>query len=220
MANAVSSFFQCFPSSGSFTRSAINYFSGAKTRMSGIAACVIFSVILLFFSPFAKYIPNASLAGIIMVIAYNMVNRKEMKKVSKTSRSDSIAMWVTFIATVLMPDLDWAIYMGIAISIILYLKDTNTVPVKLLIPEQDGTSRFYERELSLTDEKVDVLIVELEGNLYFGSASDLEEKLQEVYNKAKIFILRMKSVSTVDITALEALQNFILQVKKSGEASL
>ncbi len=216
LSNAVSSFFQCFPGSGSFTRSAVNYFSGAKTRLSGIAASIIFAVILLFFSPYAKYIPSASLAGVIMVIAYNMVNRREMRKVSKSGRSDAIAMWVTFAATVLMPDLDWAIYMGIGISIFLYLKDTNTVPVKILMPSQDGTSRFYEREIGFIREKTDVLIVQLEGNLYFGSASDLENKLQEIKDKAKVFILRMKTVSTVDITALEALQSFVAQVKKSG----
>jgi len=216
IANAVSAFFQCFPGSGSFTRSAINYFSGAKTRMAGIASGIIFAVVLLFFTPYAKYIPKASLAGVIMVIAFGMVNRREMKKVGRTSRSDAIVMWITFGATVLMPDLDWAIYMGIAISIVLYLKDTNTVPIKVLIPVEEGANHFYEREISYIKEKVQILIVQLEGNLYFGSSNDLESKLNSIKDKAKVFILRMKPVSMIDVTALDAIKAFVRQVKKSG----
>lgn len=216
LANAISSFFQCFPSSGSFTRSAINYISGAKTRLAGIASGIIFGLILLFFAPYAEFIPIPSLAGVIMVIAYNMVNRKEMKKLSKTSRSDSIVMWVTFAATVVMPDLDWAIYMGIAISIMLYLKDTNTVPVKILIPIQEETNRFCEREADFIKDKVDILIIQLEGNLYFGSSSSLESKLEAIKDKAKVFILRMKTVQTIDVTALDVIKGFIRQVKNSG----
>lgn len=216
MANAVSSFFQCFAGSGSFTRSAVNYFSGAATRMSGILSGIIVAVTLVFFAPYAKYIPMPSLAGVIMVIAYNMVNKKEMKKVYKVGKSDSIVMWVTFGATVLMPDLDWAIYMGIIISIALYLKDTNKVPVKILIPSQEKDGRFKEREIDTVNGNVDILVIQIEGNLYFGSAYDLESKLDTIIDKSKIFILRMKSVVTIDITSLDALKVFIRRVKGLG----
>ena len=216
IANAVSSFFQCFAGSGSFTRSAINYYSGAATRLAGVGSGVLIAVILLFFAPYAKYIPQPSLAGVIMVTAYNMVNKKEMRKVSKVGKSDSIVMWTTFGATVLMPDLDWAIYMGIAISIILYLKDTNTVPVKILVPCDGSSGSFSEKEVWNIREKLDILIVQLEGHLYFGSAHDLEAKLSSLKGKAKVFILRMKTVSTIDVTAVDALRAFIRQEKEAG----
>ena len=216
MANAISSFFQCFAGSGSFTRSAINYYSGAVTRMSGILSGVFVAVVLVFFAPYAKYIPMPSLAGVIMVIAYSMVNKNEMKKVSKVKKSDSIAMWVTFCATVVMPDLDWAIYMGIIISIAMYLKDTNKVPVKVLIPSLEKENSFIEKEIEFIESKVDILIIQIEGNLYFGSASDLESKLESLVDKSRVFILRMKSVSTVDITSLDAIKLFIRQVKEAG----
>lgn len=216
MANMVGSFFKCYPGSGSFTRSAVNYFSGAKTRVAGILSGIFVAVVLIFFAPFAKYIPSPSLAGVIMVIAYNMVNKKEIKKVSKAGKSDMIVMWITIIATVFMPDLDYAIYMGIIISIILYLKDTNTVPVKILTPPQNNKFNFKEKEIYSLDQKVDILIIQLEGNLYFGSAYDLENKLDSLNGKAKVFILRMKRVSTIDITALDALKVFIKRAKESG----
>ena len=216
LANLTSSFFQCFAGSGSFTRSAINYYSGAATRFSGVFSGIIIAIILIFVSPFAGYIPLPSLAGVIMVIAYNMVNKNEIKKVFRISRSDSIVMLVTFGATVLMPDLDWAIYTGIIISIALYLRDTNTVPIKILIPSKENGHNFVEKEIKSIKDKTDILIIQVEGNLYFGSAYDLEKKLEMLYDKAKVFIIRMKRVATIDVTALEALNVFIRTVKESG----
>lgn len=215
-ANAVSAFFQCFAGSGSFTRSAVNYFGGAATRLSGIMSGVIVAVVLVFFAPYAQYIPLPSLAGVIMVIAYSMVNKRQMRKVTKVGGSDAIAMWVTVIATVLMPDLDWAVYMGILISIAMYLKDTNQVPVKVLLPFQGKENQVIEREIETIDAKVEMLILQIEGNLYFGSAYDLESKLEPIVDKASIFIIRMKQVVTVDITSLDTLKLFIKKVKESG----
>ncbi len=216
IANAVSSFFQCFAGSGSFTRSAINYFTGAATRLSGIMSGVIIAVILLVLAPYARYIPMPCLAGVIMVIAYNMVNKKEMEKVYKIGKSDSIVMWITLCATVLMPDLDWAIYLGIAISIILYLHDTNKVPIKILVPSRAEDLRFIEREIQYVKDKVEILIIQLEGNLYFGSAYDLEKKLQTLVGKSEVFILRMKTVAMIDMTSLDSLKRFIRDIKETG----
>lgn len=216
IANSVSSFFHCFAGSGSFTRSAINYYGGAATRFSGIFSGVFVALVLVFCAPYAKYIPSPCLAGVIMVIAYNMVDKKEMKKISKVGKTDPIVMWITFIATVLMPDLDYAIYMGIAISIILYLKDTNKVPVKILVPVHDSESRFVEKAIDYIHEQVDILTIQLEGNLYFGSSDDLENKLDGVVGKAKVYILRMKQVATIDATSLGAINVFIRNVRESG----
>ncbi|WP_083237019.1 SulP family inorganic anion transporter [Desulfosporosinus sp. BG] len=218
LANAVSSFFQCFPGSGSFTRSAINYHNGAVTRIAGILSGVVVALVLVFFAPFAKYIPNPCLAGVLILTGYGLVDKKEIKKVLKVGKfkSDSIALCVTFLATILMPDLDYAIYTGIALSIILYLKDTNKVPIKILIPTQGVDSQIIEQEIESVKGKVDVLIIQLEGNLYFGSAYDLEERLDSLVNKAKVFILRMKYVPTIDLTSLNALKVFIRTVREAG----
>ena len=218
IANVVSSFFQCFPGSGSFTRSAINYHNGAVSRFSGILSGVIVAIVLVFFAPFAKYIPNPCLAGVILVTAYNLIDKREIKKVIKVGKfkSDSIAMCVTCVATILMPDLDYAIYTGIALSIALYLRDTNKAPVKILIPSQGEESQIIETEVEIVKGKVDILIIQLEGSLYFGSAYDLEERLDSLVEKSKVFILRMKYVSTIDLTALNALKIFIRSVREAG----
>ena len=214
--NIVSSFFQCFASSGSFTRSAINFYSGAKTRLAAMFSGVIIAVVLIFFSPYARYIPMPCLAGVIIMIGYGMLDRKEMKKISKAGRTDSIAMWITFAATILMPDLDWAIYLGVAISIVLYLNHTNKAPVKVLLPARNDASRFVERDVDSVKDQADVLIIRLAGNLYFGSASDLEAKLNALTGKAKVYVLLMRRIITIDVTSLGAITNFVSDVKAAG----
>lgn len=216
--NLVGSFFQNFAGSGSFTRSAINYHSGAATRIAGILSGVLVALVLVFLGGFAKYIPNPCLAGVIMVISYNMIDKKEIAHIVKAGKfkSDSLAMWATCLATIFMPHLDFAIYTGIAISIMLYLKDTNKVPVRILIPSQGKDTQIIEKKIESVKGKVDILIIELEGNLYFGSAEDLETKLDGLVDKAKVFILRMKYVTSVDLTSLNALKIFFRSVKDAG----
>ena len=218
LANAVSSFFQCFPGSGSFSRSAINYHNGAVTRFAGIFSGVVVALVLVFFAPFAKYIPLPCLAGLLILTGYGLIDKKEIRKVLKVGKlkSDSIAMAVTFFATILLPELDYAIYTGIALSIVLYLKDTNKVPVKILIPTQGNDSQIIEQEVKSVKGKADILIIQLEGNLFFGSAEDLENKLDSLVNKSKVFILRMKYVTSIDLTALHALKIFITTVREAG----
>jgi len=218
ISNTLSAFFQCLPSSGSFTRSAINYHNGAVTRFSGILSGMIVALVLVYLAPYVRYIPSPCLAGVILVTAYNMIDKKEIRKVCKVGKlkSESMAMWVTGIATVLMPNLDYAIYTGIALSIVLYLRDTNKAPVKILIPSQDEKSQIIETEIDVVKGRVDIIIIELEGNLYFGSSGDLENKLDNLIDKAGLFILRMKHVVTIDVTSLNVLRIFIKAVKESG----
>jgi Sulfate permease and related transporters (MFS superfamily) len=218
LGNAGSAFFQCFPGSGSFSRSAINYHNGAVTRFAGIMSGVVVALVLVFFAPYAKYIPNPCLAGVLILTGYGLMDKHEIRKVLKVGKykSDSIAMCVTFLATILSPDLDYAIYLGIALSIILYLRDTNKVGVKILIPTQGKDSQIIEQEVRSVKEKADILIVQLEGNLYFGSAADLEEKLNDLVDSSKVFILRMKYVTSIDLTALNAIKVFIRTVRENG----
>ena len=176
------------------------------------------AIVLLFFAPFARYIPSPCLAGVLIVTGYNLIDKKEIKKVVKAGilSSDSIAMWVTAILVVVLLNLDYAIYAGIALSIVLYLKDTNKAPIKLLIPSPGTESQVIEQEIISVQEKVEVLIIQLEGNLYFGAASDLGEKLDSLVSKSSVFILRMKYVTTIDLTSLNALKVFIRNVREAG----
>lgn len=218
LANIVGSFFQCIPSSGSFSRSAINYINGGASRFAGILSGVIVAIILVCLAPFAKYIPSSSLAGVLIYTGYGLIDKEDIKKVFRAGllSSDSISMCVTCILVIILPNIDYAIYIGIALSIVLHLKDTNKAPFKLLIPLPKAESQIIEQEIEWVKEKVDVLIIQLEGNLYFGAAHDLGEKLESLISKSRVFILRMRNVTTIDLTSLSTLKDFNRNVKEAG----
>ena len=223
MANIIGSFFRCFPASGSFTRSAINYDAQAKTKMAGILSGVIVAVVLLFFAPYARYIPNASLAGVIIVVAYGMVNKTLMRKIIRTDKSDAAVMFITLGATVIMPDLERAIMIGIAVSFLTHLWHTGEIKLKLLHP--DHGSGFRENELDAApgvSSAGDIPIIHIEGNLYFGSAGDLDEKLEKAAGvlPGKVIILRLKRINGLDISAFEIIDNFIDKTLRKGKIIL
>jgi len=205
LANAGGSFFQCYAGTGSFTRSAVNYISGAATRFSGILSGVFVAMILLFFGQFAKYIPGPGLAGVILLIAYGMIDKAEIKKILNFGRSDMIALIVTMVATIILPEVSWAVGVGVAASIILYLKNTRCKTVKISLKEQ----------LNEETKEVDVITIDLEGKLYFVAASKVETALESIETKAKIYILRIRNVTDIDITILEVLKTFIDKIENA-----
>ncbi|OGV81084.1 MAG: hypothetical protein A3K19_17315 [Lentisphaerae bacterium RIFOXYB12_FULL_65_16] len=215
VSNMVSAFFQCYPGSGSFTRSAINFRCGAITRLAGVFSGLFLALVLLFLAPCGKYIPTAALAAVIILIGVSMVNLAEIRKVMAAGRSDSIPLWLTFGATILMPDLDWAIYMGVFISVVLYLRDTNSATVRLLVPVV-GAAGFQEKELACVPDSCQILTVHITGHLYFGVADDLAKKLGGLPGKAKVYILRLRRVTAIDITSLEVLDAFIRRTRQGG----
>jgi sulfate permease, SulP family len=212
LSNIAGAFFGCIASSGSFTRSAINYSSGARTKAAAMLSGVIVAVTLVAFASYARFIPNASLAAVIMIVAYQMVNQHAMHKICKASRYDMAVMLITIGATILMPDLEKAILTGIAVSIIAYVWATGETRVSLLEPR--GDSSFGEVSASGFKDgagRRDIAMVHIEGNLFFGSVGDLEDKLRQVVDQmeARIYILRLKRVQVLDISAFEVVESFI-----------
>ena len=207
MANLVGSFFSSIAGSGSFTRSAITYQNGGKTRLTGVLVGAIILVVLIFLAPFARYIPNASLAGVIMLVAYSMIDKKALTKVLTTNRNDAIVLLVTMLTTIFAPHLEQAIYAGVAISLLLYLKDSGVASVKTLESIRGSEGRFVEQ--SVNGQNTSVSVIQLEGNLYFGSSADLEKKLSDSYSDSRVSLIRFKGVRIIDITALEVIEAFI-----------
>lgn len=203
LANVAGSFFGCFPASGSFTRSAINYSTGAQSRMAGILSGVLVAITLVCLVAYAQYIPMASLAGVIVLVAYSMVDQHAIRRIVNASRNDLWVMLITAGATVVMPDLERAILTGITVSVLVHVWNTGEIRVKLLKPH--GAS-FREYDLAPGAQAhgtSDIAIVHLDG--------DLQDKLRQVadHTEARVFILRLKRVNVVDVSAFEIVENFI-----------
>ncbi|MHB8158504.1 MAG: SulP family inorganic anion transporter, partial [Desulfocucumaceae bacterium] len=213
IANMGGAFFACIAGSGSFTRSAITFQNGGKTRMAGVLAGVAVLVILIFLAPFAKYIPSAALAGVIMVVAYSMIDKNAVKKVFSSNKNDGMVLVVTFLTTIFSPDLEYAIYFGVLISIVLFLKNTGNAGVHML--EATGQGNFIE--IGPDEKPVSggaIKAINLEGSLYFGSAMDLDEKMNRMYSaESRVFVINFKHVSYIDITALEIIESFIKRAR-------
>lgn len=216
LANTGASFFKGIVSSGSFSKTATNYQSGARTRMSALFTGLLLILTLVFFKDYAHYIPTPALSGVMVVIAYYLIDVQEIKKQFKIGGADLVVAIITFISTLIF-DLDVAVFIGVGLSIIIYLKESNHVTMKTLVPSAHYPGQFKERNVDwiLTHDS-DILIIQFEGNLYFGVANDMEEKMEALLGRAQGFLLRMKRVNNIDLTAIETIKHFVTVAKQSG----
>ncbi|OQB15258.1 MAG: putative sulfate transporter [Firmicutes bacterium ADurb.Bin193] len=209
ISNIAASFFKGIVSSGSFSKTATNYIGGARTRVSALLTGVFLAITLFFFSSYAQYIPTPALAGVMMVIAYNLIEYDEIKRQAKIGGADSIVIFATLISTLIF-ELDIAVYIGVIISIVIYLKNTNSATTKILVPSINNKGRFKERDMDWIDShSTKILVVQFEGNLYFGQANDISKKLEKISDRACGFVLRLKGVTDIDSTVLEVLKSYL-----------
>ena len=137
LSNMVGSFFSSYAGSGSFTRSGINFTAGAVTPMSAIFAAVCLMLIILLIAPWMAYLPIAAMGGVILLVAYNLIDFHHIKKIFKISRSEASVLLVTFFATLFM-ELEFAIYLGVMLSLIIFLSRTSMPVIVTLAPDPDN----------------------------------------------------------------------------------
>ncbi|HKI32236.1 MAG TPA: SulP family inorganic anion transporter [Gemmataceae bacterium] len=216
LANLTGSFFHCFPGSGSLTRSAINQQAGAVSQWSGVIAAVAVAATVFFFAPVAKYIPRAALAGILMVSAAQLVNRQQLLYHLRATRFDLLIVVATALAAVLV-SVEFCILIGIFLSFILYVPRAAKVDLTELIltPERVILERLPQHEACGR-----MLLFNLEGELFFGSAPDLEGHLATIDKRAgpevRVVVLRLKRVRNPDAVCLVLIDAFLSRLEARG----
>jgi len=195
------SFLSGMPVSGSLMRTQVCYLAGAASRFANIFAGALVALVLLFFRPIVQAIPLASLAGVIVIIASRMVNWRHARFAIRATRSDTVAMFATFVAALLFK-LDTAIFVGVGISLILFLRKVQTPRLSELVYEED--TGFQELRSSQSRSIPEISIIHVEGDVFFGAADFLEEELGKILQRdeIKVLILRLKRASAVDATSL------------------
>jgi len=212
--NAVCSFFSSFVVGGSFSKTFANHQSGGRSRISQLLAGLSVLFFLVFFSWVVKSIPLASLAAVVMMVAYSIVDGEEIIKMFKTTRFDALVFSATLLTTVLTPRLDYAIYFGVVVSLLLLLKDTSKVSyTHLQVDSEEGT--VDQKPPDETDEQNHV-VIDLSGTLHFNTADNLKHLLEESFQQKTLFVLRVRGVEDVDITVLHELSKFIGRVEQEG----
>jgi SulP family sulfate permease len=208
LANIASGLFSGYPVAGSFIRSAVNFQSGAHTSISSVFAGLIVLLVVLTLGGFAGLIPLPALAGVLIIFAISLIDKEEILRIWHGPSGDRLIMVVTFLATILIP-LEFAVVLGILLSVGLYLLQTSTPGIRKVLPDQD-----FEFLLPETgkEECPQLSIVEIMGDLYFGAVHHIEEYLLENQKRnpnQRYLLLRMNSVDIVDISGIHALESIV-----------
>ncbi|TDI85094.1 MAG: SulP family inorganic anion transporter [Caldithrix sp.] len=216
LAKIAVAFFSGMPVSGSFTRTALNFRAGAQTRFAAVFSGILLFIIVIIFSPIARYIPVAALAGVIMVLVTNMVNWDHVVITLKTTKSDAVVMLATFTATLLF-SLDTAIYIGVGLSLVLFLRKAGHP--RLIELEYDQTNGFQEMKPADKRRIPEISIVHIEGDIFFGAAEFFENEIGRIASRPglKVLILRVKSASCLDATSIMGLMRFAENMKKTDK---
>ncbi len=207
LSNLVGGFFNCFAGSGSFTRSGVNHQAGAKTPMSAIFAAVILLIIILFVAPFAAYLPMPAMGGIILFVAYNLIDIKHIKEILKTSKRESTVLIITLLSTLLF-ELEFAIYIGVIFSLIFYLRLTSRPKVVELAAEKEND---YIKLINIKRKKQlklcpQIRILRIDGSLFFGSIEHVSNRIEKLTKGfSGHLLLNLTGVNLIDLAGANLL---------------
>jgi len=203
LSNIVGSFLSCYASSGSLTRSGLNYDSGAKTPMASVFTALLLMLIVYFAAPLASYIPMASMAAVILMVAWGLIDFGLIKEIFLTSKSELAVLLVTFLSTLFL-DLEFAIYIGVLLSLIIYLQKIAQPEIVTISPS--GVETFLNTQKNNLKECPQLKILRMDGSLFFGSVSHLEEKLEyEQLKESKNLLLVANGINRIDMAGCELL---------------
>jgi SulP family sulfate permease len=216
VANVVGSLFHCFPGSGSLTRSTINQQAGGRTQWSGVISAVAVALTVLLFAPYAYYIPKASLAGILMLASWRLVDWPQMAYYLRTTRFDAWIVILTAISAVAV-SVEFCVLIGVFLSFVLYVPQAARIRLSELVMTPERVVRERRPEDVPCSR---IRIFSLEGEFFFGASPELEEHLDSIAQAAqegvRVVVLRMKRIRNPDAVCMGILDRFIDQMQDAG----
>jgi SulP family sulfate permease len=216
LANFTGSFFQCMPGSGSLTRSAINQQAGAITQWSGVVSAGAVALIMLSFAPYARFIPRAALAGILMLSAWRMIDWRALSYHLRTTRFDAAIVAATAISAVAI-SIEFCVLIGVLMSFLLTVPRAGRMLLTEFVLTPDGG--LHER-LPADTPCPRILVFGLEGELFFGATAALETHFghieERIGDDTRVVVLRVKRARNPDAVGLALLDDFLRRVKERG----
>lgn len=218
IANMVTPLFGGIPATGAIARTATNIKNGAFSPLSGIIHGIVVLFVLILFAPYASEIPLASMAPILMLVAWNMSERKEFLHILKSKTSDSVVLLLTFLLTVFF-NLTTAVEIGLILAVILFVKRiSDGFTVAKVLP--DPTAKHEKVKAHMVTEGHDcpqISIYTIEGPLFFGAANRFEKSILDTTQlRPKVLLLRMGKVPFMDTTGESILAKLVKHFVKSG----
>jgi len=220
LSNVVGGFFQCYAGSGSFTRSGLNAAVGAVTPLSGIFASLFLGLTLLFIAPLVAYIPTPAMAGLILFVAWKLIDVKEITHIVVSKSPETVILLLTLGAGLLI-ELDFAIYVGVIASLCVFIYESAypELPITAPVVSPSGARKFRDVEAHDMDQCPQLVTFRLDGPLYFGSVEHIERKIKKMRRdkpKQIHMILYLKGVGKIDLAGADLLIDTIREVKSKG----
>ncbi len=214
--NMICSFFNSFVIAGSFAKTFTNTETGARSRFSQLFGGLATIVIVFSMPPYAKYISKASLSALLILISTHLIDLDEIKEIFRSKDSDTIIFLATFIMAVAAPRLDFAVYFGIIVSIILVLIDSTKVNYSFIDHKNRAENLFYKDTFENVKDD-DVIVINLSGDIYFHTSEEFKKRLEDSFVEGKEFIIRMRELGTIDMTSLKEIEKFISKVQANDK---
>jgi len=207
--NIVGSFFSGYASSGSFTRTGVNFESGARTPLSAILAALFLMVIVLLVGPLISYLPYAAMAGIILIVAYNLIDFQSIKKTFTYSKSESVIFTATFLSTLLF-ELEFAIYLGVLLSLMLFIAKTSAPEVHTLAfgsPPGEEIRKLQSIRKTPLVQCPQLKIIRIDMSIYFGSINHIQKQISQIVDNQRIYhiLIVASGVNFIDLAGIEGL---------------
>jgi SulP family sulfate permease len=216
LSNVVGSFFSCYAGSGSFTRSGVNYAAGAKSGLSAIFAAVLLAVIVLLVAPLTAYLPVAAMGGVILLVAYNLVDFEHIKKILKTSKAESSVLLITFFSTLFL-ELEFAIYLGVMMSLVLFLAKTSTPEITEMSVNVEQ-HRFVEAKQENGQQCPQLKVLRVDMSIYFGSVNHIQNTIESVLSEPQVsrILIICGGINFIDLSGTDLLIGLDRKLKAKG----
>jgi SulP family sulfate permease len=215
LANIFSGMFSGYACAASFSVTAVNYSAGAKSPLAAILASLFLLLAIFTLGPLVAFLPRTALAGVLILTGYSMVDRGEIARIWRGARGDATIMVVTLLGTVFL-QIEFAVLLGILLSLALYILRTSTPRVRTVLPDDHFRHFAYQPEKRPCPQ---LSIVEILGDLYFGAVNHVEEFIlddAEKYPEQRYLLIRMHHVNHCDFSGIHMLENVIRAYREKG----
>jgi len=206
LSNMVGSFFSSYAGSGSFTRSGINYDAGARTPMSAIFAALLLMLIVLLIAPLTAYLPVAAMGGVILLVAWNLIDFHHIGSILTLSKSETSILLITFLATLFL-ELEFAIYIGVLLSLVFFLARTSTPNIPTLTVDDTPQRKLVNIQNKPLSQCPQLKIIRIDMSIYFGSINHIINRISRIAENERIYhvLIVGSGVNFIDLAGAEAL---------------
>ena len=206
LSNVVGSFFSSYVATGSFNRSAVNYEAGACTPLAAIFAGALLMAVVGVSAPALAYLPRSAMAGILFLIAWNLVDFRNIRRIARTGASEAVVLWMTFSATLLL-DLEFAIILGVMLSLVVFLRRASRPSLQSRLPDPKLARHRFVSDPDLP-ECPQFKIIRVNGPIFFGAVNYVAERLRVIARRdprQKHLLMLARSINFVDVAGADLL---------------